>query len=296
MTTDPQSAETQTIQLYEPILFFLGVTDEQTGCKSADDILINMSSGPLTVAPESSENTVCIGNEFQLFANPSGGAPEYTYSWYSEPPGYFSTESNPIFSIGEDTRFHVEVNDGWNTVSNYTDVNVYPENQLIIEAFPDDTACCGETITLSVSSMLGAEEWLWTPGGATTSSITVDTTGLGSGNHLFTVQVTDSNGCVTEKSIDIYFDLCLSNAEYDLQDLIIYPNPAEDYCRVFIPGKWQKGTMQIIRLATGAIVHQENPDGKNQVTLSTRSMQKGVYMVIIHNTERKTIYRKLVII
>ena len=296
LTTDPTNAETQTIQLNEPILFLLGVTDEQTGCKAADDIMVNMSSGPLAVAPESSENTVCVGSEFQLFANPSGGAPEYTYSWFSEPPGYFSTEANPVFSIEEETRFHVEVNDGWNIVSGYTDVSVYPVNQLYIEAFPDDTVCCGETITLSVNSMLGAQEWLWNPGGYTAPAITVDTTGLGPGSHVFTVQVTDSYGCVTEKSIGIYFDLCLSTNNYNLQELTIYPNPAKDYFQVMIPEGWRNGTMKIIRLSTGATILRETPDGRDQVILSTKSIQKGVYMVIIHNTEKKTIYRKLVIL
>ncbi|MEZ5196290.1 MAG: GEVED domain-containing protein, partial [Bacteroidales bacterium] len=55
---------------------------------------------------------ICEGGSTQLFANATGGSGGFDYIWTSDPPGFNSTEQNPMASPTETTAYICEVNDG----------------------------------------------------------------------------------------------------------------------------------------------------------------------------------------
>ena len=289
---NPNQQNSQTTQLYQPVSFELTVTDNETGCIDIDQTTINLLSGALEVAPSGTPNPVCNGETVQLSANAEGGAPEYSYSWYSEPPGFFSTEENPQITAEEPVRLWVDVDDGWNSASGFFDLTLFTENQLFVEAFPDDTVCCDQSITLSVNSMVEAISWEWNPTGGNTPEITFDTTGLGSGQHTFTVSVTDINGCSTFASKKIWFDICTDISEFPGHNLLITPNPAKDYVRI-------RNTQPIDRIKvmdmSGKIIFQREELGTETfLHLKENCILSGMYLIYLESGKDQIIGKLLV--
>jgi hypothetical protein len=280
---NPSQQSSETTQLYQPVSFELTVTDNETGCTDKDQTAINLLSGALEVTPSGIPNPVCVGETVQLSANAQGGAPDYSYSWYSEPPGFFSTEENPQITAEEPLRIWVEADDGWNSSSGFFDLTLFTENQLFMEVFPDDTVCSDQSITLTVSSMVEAVSWEWSPVGGNTPEITFDSTGLGSGRHTFTVSVTDINGCRTSANKNIWFDLCTDISELPTQNLIITPNPAKDYVRI-------QNTQSINRInvidMSGKIIFQKEDCGTEiYLHLKENGIISGIYLIQLESGE-----------
>jgi len=69
---------------------------------------------PLSLSLWADNDSICKGDSTQLFAQPTGGNENYSYSWISDPAGFTSTLQNP--SVGPDTTtvFICTLSDGVN--------------------------------------------------------------------------------------------------------------------------------------------------------------------------------------
>jgi hypothetical protein len=67
---------------------------------------------PFTVDATATPSTIDVGQSSQLNAVASGGSGVYTYSWTSNPPGFTSTQQNPVVSPVNTTMYIVTCNDG----------------------------------------------------------------------------------------------------------------------------------------------------------------------------------------
>ncbi len=65
----------------------------------------------LNVIAEADPDEICIGSSVQLNATPTGGYGNYSYLWTSDPPGFNSTEQNPLVSPTVTTVYSVVVSD-----------------------------------------------------------------------------------------------------------------------------------------------------------------------------------------
>ena len=89
----------------------------------------------------------------------------------------------------------------------------------------NDTTICGfSKITLD-ATIPDPGTYLWTPGGATTATIIVDSTGIGYHTRIFKVMVTDANGCQISDSLGITFKNCAGIEELKNVTFRIFPNP-----------------------------------------------------------------------
>ncbi|PID93605.1 MAG: hypothetical protein CSA95_06750 [Bacteroidetes bacterium] len=292
LLANPDQPQSATTQLYDETTFRLEVMDAETGCLSIDTTTVHLNTGALSSAPEASPQEACKGAEIQLFSHAQGGSEQYTFDWFSEPPGFYSNEENPTTIADESMRFWVEVHDGWNSVSNHTDLLVYPPNEIAIEALPNDTVCAYETLTLTAHSQLEASSWLWSPGGKTTPSITIDTTGLGVGAHTFSVQVTDEYNCLSSAEKRIFFDICQSTEERFEHRLTITPNPTKDFFRIQIPSAYLRGEMTILTIQGVPLLKKTIT--RDQIIIKDLKKAPGVYLVRIHAEGQKPLTEKLV--
>ena len=136
---------------------------------------------------------ICVGESAQLFADPTGGSGTYTYSWTSDPEGFFSEDQNPVFTpILETTTFIVEVDDGQFHINGQATVIARPLPDINLG---NDTAICqGESLVLEIPE--GYKSYLWQDG-STNNTYTVTETGL------YWVEVTNLFDCVSTDSIDV---------------------------------------------------------------------------------------------
>ena len=179
--------------------YVVTITDNASGCFDMDTVTITVLTDILANAGP--DTAICIGEVLQLSA--SGGT---IYSWYPSQGLSDSTISDPIANIDTNSTYHVIVA-----------ASVCPADtdsiQITIVPLPNAqaggnaTIALGESFTLSGS---GGTMYLWQP--STNLSCPNCQSTLASPNYTTTyiLQVTDSNGCVTNDTIVIFVDRAAS--------------------------------------------------------------------------------------
>ncbi|MCX6291204.1 MAG: T9SS type A sorting domain-containing protein [Bacteroidetes bacterium] len=171
----PGGATSQSIIVSSSGSYTVKVTNA-SGCfatSAATTVTVNASGVPTITAGGST--SICQGNSVTLTS--SAGS---TYLWS---PGGQTTQSISVSTAGSYT---VAVTGTCPGTSAATVVTVNPLPSPTISAGGPTTFCQGGNVTLTSSS---GSSYLWSPGGATTSSVTVSTGGN------YTVHVTNSSGC-----------------------------------------------------------------------------------------------------
>ncbi len=259
------------------ILFYLepncGYNDANVFSVSIDNI--SMSTGSLPVADAGENDTICEKTSVQL--NATGGT---SYSW-SPATGLNATNiANPIAIPAVTTTYTVTVS---NTCGSATDavtitVNPTPAAPVITQA--------GNTL---YSSYLNGNQWYFNNvliTGETGISYVPDQTG-----NYYTI-VTDSNGCVSDKSNSIYVVVTGINMLYPDDNLIkISPNPAADKIFVEYNADNPDGMLLIYDLEGRMIINQVLDKKNSEINIS--GLASGVYFLRVKN-ETGTLVRKFI--
>ncbi|TVR79294.1 MAG: PKD domain-containing protein [Chitinophagaceae bacterium] len=161
------------------------VTD-LNGCSDTVETTIDVN--PLPMVNTGSDAEICIGDSAVLFA--SGGN---TYSWSNN---LFSGPGPHNVSPGSTTNYIVEVTDS-NLCVNSDSILVIVNDLPNITVIPDTSICIGSSIDISAD---GGQIYLWNnnvPSGPGPHTISPDST------LIYTVVVTDNNGCIDSASTNI---------------------------------------------------------------------------------------------
>ncbi|MBI2271674.1 MAG: PKD domain-containing protein [Bacteroidetes bacterium] len=158
------------------------VTDANN-CTATSVGIVN-NAGGLTAAILSSANVTCNGlTNGNAVVNPSGGATPFTYNWSDG--GTAATANNLSAGI-----YSVTVSDA-NNCAAITTITITEPSKIILATATVDANCgsANGSATVSVTGGITAYTYLWTPGGAASPTAS----GLSAG--IYTVSVTDANGC-----------------------------------------------------------------------------------------------------
>lgn len=161
LLVNPNVQHPQTVIMTTTAHFTVTVTNLASGsCQSADEVIVTITGGPLSMNPTAVPGNICIGQYSQLHANAGGGSGTYTYQWTCVPPGtppWTSTLANPLVSPGSPTLYQLTVNDGFTTTSGSVNLGVSPLPTATISG--GDTLCgTGNTATLQVD-LTGTPPW-----------------------------------------------------------------------------------------------------------------------------------------
>lgn len=187
-----------TIPLTESKLFTLYVTDQVYLCSGQDNVMVSISGGPLGVDVTASSNNICSGDQVFLQANPYGGSGQYQFSWTSYPPGFTTDIPDPSDFPDQSITYYVSVFDGVNTVYGSLTVQVRP--RPIAHAGADQIINIGTSTLLigSASSGSGQYNYAWQPALMVENpDQAITKTSILSESVVFSLQVTDQNGCVS---------------------------------------------------------------------------------------------------
>ncbi|MGE5424893.1 MAG: T9SS type A sorting domain-containing protein, partial [Syntrophothermus sp.] len=127
--------------------------------------------------------------------------------------------------------------------------------------------------------------------GATSESITADTTGYGPGNVTFWVRVTTAGGCLTSDTIHIDFTWPAGVPEPDDDLLKAYPNPAENVLEIDFTGT-EPGKLMLINVHGETVLEQEIAPGHEDLDVS--SFKSGLYMLELTVTGKRST-RKIIL-
>lgn len=173
----------QTIQVDMPGTYTVTVTNE-FGCTGEDEVEVDLYPQPNLPLPDTF--SICPGSSIIINADDYGDWVGYLWD-----PG--AVTSNDYEATGPgDFELTVWDDNGCSTTEFFT---VAETSSISTGLAGDNVICTGETITLT--TITGYDTYHWSPGGQTTSSITVTSPGT------YSVTVTDTQGCSGEDAITI---------------------------------------------------------------------------------------------
>jgi PKD repeat protein len=244
----------------------------------------------LSVVVTATPDEICVGEVSQLEAVPSGGTGTYTYSWTSDPEGFYSDDDNPVVTPDVTTTYFVEVDDGEHQVTGEVQVVVNPLPEITLGDWPEEL-CHVQEPPVQLTA---------TPEGGTYSGNAVTSDGVFSpeeaplGWNAITYTYTDANGCTNSEVDSIFVDDCVGLAENSFESNIsIFPNPNKGSFTIDSPVAINE--LDVID-TKGNVVFIKNNPGKE---IHISSISKGVYFVRIYINDvkynSKVIYKKLII-
>jgi gliding motility-associated-like protein len=211
------------------------------GCTSTFSQTVTVNALP--VANAGADQVICVNSTVTLTA--TGGV---SYIWN---PGGITSSALTVSPVAN-SSYTVNVT-GANGCTSADVVNVNVNSLPIANAGGDQSVCSGSSLTLSGS---GGNNYLWSPGGFTTSTITITP----SSSSTYILTVTDANGCQNTDSVNIILN----------QRPLVNAGADQNICN--------GSTVSIS--ATGAQSYQWNPIGVTTSSILVSPSVASTYTVI----------------
>ena len=254
--------------------------DEVTGCENSASTDMTVNILPVV---ELEIDPVCANTPaFELKGgSPAGG----TYSGDGIIGSIFNPSITGTGNFAITYTYRDDVSGCQNSVS--SDMVVKPFTA--VELGNDQDICANLSILLDLN-LSNFQNYLWLPGGQTTSSILVDSIGIGLGSRIFHVFVTDLNNCIAEDSITVKFHDCTGIEESGNEiSLNIYPNPTSGI--ISIIAERIKNTSISIQVFTASdkVVYNEQVKltGSFYKTIDLQHLADGIYLLKIQDSGNK---------
>jgi hypothetical protein len=183
----------------QPTTYTLAVTDSN-GCVTTQKLIVSFYAQPKIALP--GNQTVCSGSPITIAASATGGMPGYTYAW-SPSAGLDRTDTSTVIAtVTKNTTYTVTVSDTHGCTSKDSLLLVVTLAPKIAVSSPL-SVCKGSSISLggSVSGGTRPYTYLWTPAGSLSDSAILAPTASPDSTTLYTITVTDKNGCSAVDSV-----------------------------------------------------------------------------------------------
>lgn len=269
--SNPQSSSTSALPIF-PTDYMLITTNQTTGCSNRDTVHIGITNGPQ--AQITPNNSICKNESKTLSA--TGGN---IYLWSNG-----ATTSSINISPQHTTTYSVSVSNGscGDIATTIITVNPLPK----VDLGSDTIICFNKTIPFNISNEFQA---IWN-GNFSGNNYTYL-----SGNNRKTesiwVEIIDSNNCKNVDSLLIITENCNLSSETDLDEISLYPNPAESEINI----RTKEGDLYIeIHNITGQLVFSKNviTQTNSVINLSLLDLTDGVYFLRIRNLDNNSIQIK----
>ncbi|HAQ65305.1 MAG TPA: hypothetical protein DCR43_05580 [Bacteroidales bacterium] len=262
-------------------------TDEN-GCGDTASASIIVNESPATsLAPF---EAVCAN---QAAFNLTGGLPEGgTWSGTGVSSGQFDPAAA---GPGEHliTYSIAPVNGCEGMASQPLTVNTVPQPVL----GSDTTLCANLAVTIDGNTPNGVS-YLWTPGGATSPTLVVDSTGIGIGAAAFVLAVTSNMNCTGTDAVIVTFKDCTGIEEFaGALRLNIYPNPGNGKFALELNATTPlRLNLRVINTLGKEVYARQSitVNGSLKYTLDLSNQPDGMYVLYVYDT-KSSISRKIII-
>ncbi|MCX7954825.1 MAG: gliding motility-associated C-terminal domain-containing protein, partial [Bacteroidales bacterium] len=257
LVQNANSLTTSTVPMTDTTEFIIQITDNQTGCFAYDTMIVNVIGSQLIVDLSASSISICQGQSVTITVNAQGGTEIYTYTWNSNPAGFYASGSIGVDTPEVTTIYYITVSDGYQYVVDSIIVTVNNNPVISVTAF-SNVVCEGQNAIITAS---GANTYQWSTGDNTpviTPSLNQNTTYYVTGTNAF--------GCTDVDSITIIYQ----------------PYPAPNVTISTLSTTICQGQSATLQ-ATGADNYQWNT-GDNTPSISVAPTQSTTYYVTGTNT------------
>lgn len=290
LVTDPNARITQTINLTALTTFSLTVTDLETNCTGAPDMInVLISGGPLAVVITSDKPAICKGETATLTANVSGGNEgNYSYTWEDDLGNNYPSSTQITVTPEVTLVFHIIIFDGFNNIDDDFELVVMPSAEFTWYGGQQSIIACPlDSILLKPVPQDTSWDYLWS-NGATTDEIVVTATGIGFSiqNYKLTTQTQD--GCSFSGTAQVIFDFSYCNGiEEDERNigLKIIPNPNHGVFSVTWDEKAVINEISLLDPAQGIIFHDNFNIKRNKMNITGEKLPAGLYLLNLKGPE-----------
>ncbi len=166
---------------------------EIPGCDRTDTVNIHVQQPIITPVPQFHE--ICFGDTITLDVFV---AEALTYTWNPGTGLSESTTHNPQAFPETSTNYRVELSN--DCFTEYADVSIHVNQLPPAEAGPHHHIYRDETAILAAS---GGQDYLWSPSAGLSDSTTANPSASPFNTTIYTVQVTDHNGCIAYDTVTV---------------------------------------------------------------------------------------------
>ena len=252
------------------------VTNSNSCSATSMAVLVIVNPKPVATATANGPTSFCWGNSVVLKGNSGSGL---TYQWNKDGlPILGKTDS--VITVNESGSYAFKTTLGTcSALSSPVVVNVTTPNANLGK---DTLVCADKSILLDPGA--GNTSYLWSTG-ATTPTITVDSSGVGLGTKTISVKAT-LNTCVKYDTIKITFVICAGIKQDITRNLVkVYPNPSAGTFTLELDGLNGIFEIRITDLA-GKTAYVENitlNGNKSNRLIDLSSKPKGLYFLRMAN-------------
>jgi len=161
-----------------------------------------------------------------------------------------------------------------------TGTGIAAPKTIPVVSLGNDTALCINQFVILDAGNSGST-YLWTPGGQTSQTITVDSSGIGIGAHTYSVVVTNPDLCTASDNIVVIFNPCtgIETVTSDISFSVI-PNPSNGMFYLTIEGLNESSSLNIFSMS-GQIIYSDQLDNSGFVNkpIDLSSYAKGMYFI-----------------
>jgi hypothetical protein len=260
-------------------MFSVTVTDA-SGCSATESYQLSSSNLPPNNQFSVDEPTCYTSLNGSVKTSVSGGLPPYSYAW--------NTGNLTANLIGVDTGFYkVTITDSFGCMSEDS-INLSSSNVVPIVKLDPDTIICDTSLgsfSINAGNLIDDYNYLWNTGD-TSYALTISMTGD------YSLQVTDSVGCIGMDSILVGEMICVNSVEdlFALNKVSLYPNPSKNH--LFLESEVD-GDIILYDVFGKEVLTSKIQIGKSQVSLS--EIPSGAYFVVIKSRNSVGIQKILVL-
>ncbi|MBN4065913.1 T9SS type A sorting domain-containing protein [Candidatus Amoebophilus asiaticus] len=263
------------------ITFFAAFVAANGDLTSSGDLIYTTSS---TISPSgfcttgvvissNTNNILCNGDsDGSASVSLTGGTLPYTYSWSNLSTDSFATG----LSAGS---FDLTVTDGLGC-DTIISINITEPDSISLSMTTTNETQVGDDATASASASGGTLPYTysWSNGGT-------DSTITGLAADIYTVTVSDANGCFAISTDTIDMDVGVTECKCVTQQVWLYPNPTRGILNIQIGAKQATETDITIYNILGERLYHENiwNDKLHQIDFQNLGWQDGIYFISLQN-------------
>jgi PKD repeat protein len=209
----------------------LGVKSE-AGCTDFDSVLVKVFPSPSVTVNADGNDTFCKGESIFFYTNISPG---YTYQWLKD-GNPISSANKPSYKATETGSYRLIVinGNGCSDTSEITfvKVNPVPDKPVIVQT--------GETLKVTDSAAM----YEWFLDGALIISATSSAYSPTIDSGVFTVRITDENGCSNTSDPNYYINSGIGENK-SKHFIHIFPNPATEKLNIQLANDISYGDLEM---------------------------------------------------